>query len=230
MSVDVKQSWGYKSFDRGLGRKQWAKPADRQQKPINSDAPAKETDVLVKEEGKIPNEKFYEALRERDSMWQKHEKLQVEYLQKQHSHLLAGLHSELERLQNINRDLERQLFVNSEPSKSEFDKVKNELSAEKNNNSKLRKEMATMSRRNACLAQTLEKTAHLYKCQIAQYEKKIAKQNERLKEIMSHNPVMCDRNLPNSVEDRQLFSSSGTFIRHKKSEISISIFKYCAGL
>lgn len=48
-------------------------------------------------------EELDKALAERDEMWRKHEKEQIVYLQQQNSHLLSRLHTEIERLSNVNR-------------------------------------------------------------------------------------------------------------------------------
>ncbi|KAH7731735.1 ImpB/MucB/SamB family protein [Aphelenchoides avenae] len=119
--------------------------------------------------------KLAEAVMERDDMWRKHEKAQISYLQEQNAQLLSRLHDEIERLQNVNRDLQRRLHVSpgeKEPSESSAE-LESQLKAEKDTSEQLKESLAKAEKRNAVLAQTLEKTAELYKSQIANHEDRI---------------------------------------------------------
>uniref|UniRef100_A0A915EE57 Uncharacterized protein n=1 Tax=Ditylenchus dipsaci TaxID=166011 RepID=A0A915EE57_9BILA len=187
MSVDVKANWNMRSFGRPLRGKTWTKSADTERSIAQlsgSQLQKNGPNLASQQTTDIDTEaKVCIALKERDEMWRKHEKAQIEYIQTRSAHILTGLHAELEKLQNINRDLERQLFVSVEPCKIELDRVRGQLSAERKSTATCRKQLGVMSRRNACLAQTLEKTAQLYKHQIAQYESKIAETNEQIKKL-----------------------------------------------
>lgn len=116
-------------------------------------------------------EKLNEALAERDDMWRKHEKDQVAYLQGQNSQMLSRLHTEIERLQNVNRDLERRLYVSTEPET--FDEIRAELLQAQQASEKYKKELANAETRSRLLAQTLEESAKIYKDQVTDHEARI---------------------------------------------------------
>uniref|UniRef100_A0A914XRQ7 CCDC92/74 N-terminal domain-containing protein n=1 Tax=Plectus sambesii TaxID=2011161 RepID=A0A914XRQ7_9BILA len=52
-----------------------------------------------------------EALAERDDMWRKHERAQIAFLQNDHANMLKALHDEIERLQQLCRELQARLTV-----------------------------------------------------------------------------------------------------------------------
>ncbi|KAI6177282.1 hypothetical protein M3Y97_00889800 [Aphelenchoides bicaudatus] len=116
-------------------------------------------------------EELNKALTERDEIWRKHEKSQISYLQQQNAQMLSRLHVEIERLQNINRDLERRLYVSTEPET--FDELQNEIAKYKSTNEALRKEVASAENRSRQLAQNLEQSAKLYKDQVTDHEARI---------------------------------------------------------
>ncbi|KAI6235054.1 CCDC92 domain-containing protein [Aphelenchoides besseyi] len=123
-------------------------------------------------------EKLDEALAKNNEMWRKHEKEQINYVQTQNSQMLNRLHTEIERLQNINRDLERRLYVSSEPEL--VDSYKTELRNVQISSDKLKRELANAENRNRVLAQTLEESAKLYKDQVNEHETRIRQLSNEL--------------------------------------------------
>lgn len=68
-------------------------------------------------------------------------------------------------------DLQRRLYVSpeeKEPSESSAE-LESQLKAEKDTSEQLKEALTKAEKRNAVLAQTLEKTAELYKSQIANH-------------------------------------------------------------
>ncbi|KAI6240023.1 CCDC92 domain-containing protein [Aphelenchoides fujianensis] len=85
--------------------------------------------------------------------------------------MLTRLHTEIERLQNVNRDLERRLYVSSDPEL--VDALKSELKHSQIANDKLKRDVGNAEQRSRVLAKTLEESAKLYKDQVNEHESRI---------------------------------------------------------
>uniref|UniRef100_A0A7E4VYD1 CCDC92 domain-containing protein n=1 Tax=Panagrellus redivivus TaxID=6233 RepID=A0A7E4VYD1_PANRE len=96
-----------------------------------------------------------EAVAERDRIWRLHEKAQISFIQGQNAQMLSHLHSEIDRLMNINRELTRKLNVGT---KLDEEILESKLERAGAKISHLSDELDKQKRINSALENTLEKT------------------------------------------------------------------------
>jgi len=113
--------------------------------------------------------KLQEAVMERDQMWRAHEKAQISFLQNQTAQMTRNLHLEIERLTNINRDLNRKLDVSGSPTEDSEKK----LEEEEQKNKELQEELSRTQRKANALEKTLERTIQFYKEELNHHEERI---------------------------------------------------------
>jgi DNA repair exonuclease SbcCD ATPase subunit len=165
------------------------------------------------------NETFKEvlnnAIAERDEMWRKHEKAQIAYVQDRNAQLLSRLHAEIECLHNANRALERRLFVNDDMPDST--KLEEELCREKEATERLKENLAQSEKRNISMAQTLEKTAELYKNQVTQHEDRIRQLTNEL-----HDRTLTVTQLSQQLRNFRLREAIGQAQQRRRSSFESS--------
>lgn len=137
--------------------------------------------------GRNSDETLDELLRQHDEFWRSQLTRQITFVKDECGQVLSKLHKEIERLQNVNRDLERRMHVETESLRNELKRSKEAYSTERINSANIRREFDLAAKRSDRISRTTEKITQQCKDQIANKDKTIQELNDRIRNLTYKN-------------------------------------------